>query len=158
VAYFDRDDPDARIHRRDGRFAADPGFEAHPAVEVSWFGARDDCLWRGRRLPTETEWERAARGLDRRRHPWGDEPADARLAVVGPAHNATERGDLRPAGAGPTGVQDLLGNLREWTASAFRPTPTAPTMGAHGRSRNPGREPRRSPGRTAGDDPAPLLV
>jgi iron(II)-dependent oxidoreductase len=129
VAYFDRDDPDARIHRRDGRFAADPGFEEHPAVEVSWFGARDYCLWRGKRLPTEAEWEKAARGIDRRRYPWGDEPADGERAVVGRAHNATERSDLRPAGAGPTGVQDLFGNLREWTASAYRPYPYRPDDG-----------------------------
>jgi len=49
--YFDAGDPDARIHRRDGRFTADPGFEDHPAVDVSWYGARDYCLWRGKRLP-----------------------------------------------------------------------------------------------------------
>jgi len=129
VAYFDHDDPDARIHRRDGRFTADPGFEEHPAVEVSWFGARDYCLWRGKRLPTEAEWEKAARGVDRRRYPWGDEPPDAERAVVGRAHNATERGDLRPAGAGPTGVHDLLGNLREWTASAYQRYPYRPDDG-----------------------------
>jgi formylglycine-generating enzyme required for sulfatase activity len=123
MRYFDEDDPDARIHRRDGGFIADPGFEEHPAVEVSWFGARDYCLWLGRRLPTEAEWEKAARGLDRRRYPWGDEAPDAERAIVGRPYNATERGDLRLAGAGPTGVQDLLGNLREWTGSAYRPYP-----------------------------------
>jgi formylglycine-generating enzyme required for sulfatase activity len=47
--YFDGDDEDARAG---GRFVADAGFEDHPAVEVSWFGARDYCRWRGRRLPT----------------------------------------------------------------------------------------------------------
>jgi formylglycine-generating enzyme required for sulfatase activity len=123
VDYYDGTDSDARIHRRAGRFTADPGFEEHPAVAVSWFGARDYCLWRGRRLPTEAEWEKAARGVDRRRYPWGDEPPDAERAIFGRPSNATARGDLRPAGAGPTGVQDLLGNLREWTASAYRPYP-----------------------------------
>ena len=163
MPYFDQDDPDARIHRREGRFIADPGFEEHPAVEVSWFGARDYCLWLGRRLPTEAEWEKAARGLDRRRYPWGDEAPDAERAIVGRPYNATERGDLRPAGAGPTGVQDLLGNLREWTGSAY------PALSLPGRRRararptrrrasGPGREPRRPGGRTARDDPAPLLV
>jgi formylglycine-generating enzyme required for sulfatase activity len=121
--YVDLDDPDARIHRRDRRLTADPGFEEHPAVEVSWYGARDYCLWQGKRLPTEAEWEKAARGPDKRRYPWGDAPPGPERAVFGRPANATDRGDARPAGAGPTGVEDLLGNLREWTASAYRPYP-----------------------------------
>jgi formylglycine-generating enzyme required for sulfatase activity len=56
-------------------------------------------------------------------------PPDPERAVVGRAYNAPERGDLRPAGAGPTGAQDLLGNLREWTASAYRPYPYRPDDG-----------------------------
>src|SRR3972149_10122244 len=70
--YYDWDDSDARIHRRDGRFTVDPGFERHPAVEVSWFGARDYCAWRGKRRPTEAAWEKAARGRDGRPHPRGN--------------------------------------------------------------------------------------
>jgi formylglycine-generating enzyme required for sulfatase activity len=127
--YLDADDPDARIHRHDGRFVADPGFEDHPAVEVSWYGARDYCLWRGRRLPTEAEWEKAARGPDKRRYPWGDAPPDPGRAVFGRPYNATAPGDGRPAGAGPTGVEDLLGNLREWTGSEYRPYPYRPDDG-----------------------------
>jgi iron(II)-dependent oxidoreductase len=121
--YFDLDDADARIARSGSGFAAQSGFEEHPAVEVTWFGARDYCLWHGQRLPTEAEWEKAARGADRRRYPWGDGPPTDARAVVGRAYNATDRGDRRPAGEGPSGVQDLLGNLREWTASAYRPYP-----------------------------------
>ncbi|HZP35181.1 MAG TPA: SUMF1/EgtB/PvdO family nonheme iron enzyme [Methylomirabilota bacterium] len=123
LPYHDLDDPDARIVRSGPGFAARPGFEDHPAVEVTWVGARDYCLWRGRRLPTEAEWEKAARGADRRRYPWGDEPPTDDRAVVGRPYGATDRGDRRPAGAGPGGVQDLLGNLREWTSSAYRPYP-----------------------------------
>src|SRR5438132_9854929 len=63
---YDEDDEDARIHRVQGRWVADPGFERDPVVEVSWFGARDYGVWKGRRLPTEAEWQKAARRDDRR--------------------------------------------------------------------------------------------
>jgi len=126
---YDGDDPDARIRLEAGQFRVQPGFEQHPAVEVSWFGARDYCAWRGKRLPTEAEWEKAARGSDRRRYPWGDGPPTRARAVYGRVYNATEPGDRRPAGASPSGVLDLLGNLREWTASEYRPYPYRPDDG-----------------------------
>ncbi|HET7876351.1 MAG TPA: SUMF1/EgtB/PvdO family nonheme iron enzyme [Methylomirabilota bacterium] len=125
--YFDWDDPDVRIHgpRRgpEGPYAPDSGFEDHPAVEVSWFGARDYCLWRGWRLPTEAEWEKAARGNDKRPYPWGHEPPTPEHAVYGRVYNATASVQGRPAGASSSGVEDLLGNLREWTATEYRPYP-----------------------------------
>ena len=93
---YDEDDPDARIHFRGGRWAADPGFEDHPAVEVSWFGARDYCRWKGRRLPTEAEWEKVAREASLYR------------------------------------VEDMLGNLREWTSTVFRPYPYKVSDGREG--------------------------
>jgi len=140
---YDEDDADARVFqravgapaqgsgaRRSGdepalavRWRAAAGFERHPAVEVSWFGARDYCAWRGRRLPTEAEWEKAARGDDKRRYPWGKADPAASLAVFGREYNATERGDARPDGTSAHRVEDLLGNLREWTSTALRAYP-----------------------------------
>jgi iron(II)-dependent oxidoreductase len=125
---YDADDADARIHlvpaaEQHAGWAADSGFEHHPAVEVSWFGARDYCAWKQRRLPTEAEWEKAARGDDRRPYPWGSAPPTPVLAVFGRPYGATERGDTRPDGSSPHRVEDLLGNLREWTSTALRAYP-----------------------------------
>jgi formylglycine-generating enzyme required for sulfatase activity len=171
---YDAGDADARIHpvpcpgdsqpdrRAPGpcagaptaiRWTADAGFERHPAVEVSWFGARDYCAWRERRLPTEAEWEKAARGDDRRRYPWGTAPPEPALAVFGRPYNATEPTEARPRGAGPSRVEDLLGNLREWTSTALRAYPYRA---------DDGREPFTGTGRVvvrgaSHDDPAGAL-
>jgi formylglycine-generating enzyme required for sulfatase activity len=120
---YDIDDPDARIHRRGGRWAADAGYENHPAVEVSWVGAVEYCSSRGKRLPTEAEWEKAARGTDARRYPWGSELPDARHARFESAFNDTASVDAHPAGASPYGVREMAGNAWQWVSSAYRPYP-----------------------------------
>ena len=126
---FDVDDPDARIHLRAGRWSADPSFEQNPVVEASWAGARDYCAWLGKRLPTEAEWEKAARGTDARRYPWGNEPSDATRARFGAPFNAHVPVGSYPRGASPYGVLDMLGNAWQWVSSAYRPYPYRPDDG-----------------------------
>jgi iron(II)-dependent oxidoreductase len=126
---FDADDPDARVHRRTGGWLPDPGFEDHPVVEVSWAGARDYCAWAGKRLPTEAEWEYAARGTDQRPYPWGQQPPDATRARFGAAYNATAPAGAFPAGASPFGLFGMAGNVWQWVSSAYRPYPYRPDDG-----------------------------
>jgi formylglycine-generating enzyme required for sulfatase activity len=121
--FFDFDDADARIHRQGEKWVADPGFEKHPVVEVSWLGARDYCAWLGRRLPTEAEWEKAARGTDDRRYPWGNRSPDRTRAQFNAGWSETKPVGSLPTGASPYGVLDLAGNVWEWVSSAYRPYP-----------------------------------
>jgi iron(II)-dependent oxidoreductase len=123
VSFIELDDSDARIVIRGGKFAAATGFADRPVTEATWRGALAYCRWRGLRLPTEAEWEAAARGLAGRIYPWGnDRPDRAR------AHFARPRGQTAPVtshkpGATPEGVHHMAGNLAEWTSSLFRPYP-----------------------------------
>jgi formylglycine-generating enzyme required for sulfatase activity len=120
---YDFDDPDARIHMRGGRYLADSGYETHPVNEVPWGGAVAYCKWQGKRLPTEAEWEKAARGTDARRYPWGNDLPDARRARYGAGWNQTAPVHATSGGASPYGVRDLAGNVWEWVSSAYRPYP-----------------------------------
>ena len=120
---FDDDDPDARIHRAGSRWVADLGFEDHPVVEVSWRGAGGYCASIGKRLPTEAEWEKAARGTDARRYPWGNAAPTAERARFAAGFNQTAPVDAHPKGASPYGVLDMAGNAWEWVPSAYRPYP-----------------------------------
>ena len=123
---YDDDDNDARIHRLPGKdhdWQADAGFEKHPVVEASWLGARDYCAWLGKRLLTEAEWEKAARGSDARPYPWGAQSPTPQHARFGAGYNQTASVDSFPQGRSPYGVWDMVGNTWEWVSSAYRPYP-----------------------------------
>ncbi len=117
------DDEEARIGVRDGLFVANPGFENHPVAETTWAGAVAYCAWRGARLPTEVEWEAAARGMDGRIYPWGEAPPTTELAVIHRQSGDTLPVGSTPRGATPEGLLDMAGSLQEWTSTLYRPYP-----------------------------------
>jgi iron(II)-dependent oxidoreductase len=116
---------DTWLYRQFGQVA--PVKPDEPVVHVCFFEAEAYASWAGKRLPTEAEWEKAARWDPEtgrsRRFPWGDDPPGAEHANLGQRHLAPAPVGAYPAGASPLGVHQLIGDVWEWTTSGFHGHP-----------------------------------
>lgn len=132
------EDPASRFTFDGVTFAAKPGYEQHPMTNVSWFGAWDYCAYYDWRLPTETEWEKAARGADARPFPWGEEISrnnanfyssrdpfedmasfGSRTSPVGFYNGSTYDGYATLNSTSPYGLYDMAGNVWQWTGDVY---------------------------------------
>ncbi len=103
------------------RFYENEQYSNHPIIGVSWEQANAYCGWAGRRLPTEAEWEKAARGTDGRIYPWGNESPTAGLANFDQHVNETTPVGSYPEGESSYGALDMAGNAWEWAMDGYSP-------------------------------------
>ncbi len=131
-------EPGLRLKLDGHRFSVQSGFQNHPVVMVTWFGAKAFCDYMGWRLPTEIEWEKAARGIDKRAYPWGDTTSrnQANFYCSGDPFEKLfgKQGGSTPVGyyngnnhngyqtmddSSPYGLHDMAGNVWEWVGDDY---------------------------------------
>ena len=125
AATFRKGTPDPKAKKPESCNFGMPDRDKHPMNCVNWDGASAYCAWAGKRLPTEAEWEKAARGGDGRKYPWGEEaPSCERACMVkGMSYGCGARISCpvgtRTAGASPYGALDMAGNVYEWVKDSY---------------------------------------
>jgi formylglycine-generating enzyme required for sulfatase activity len=107
------------LTRQKGRWVPVSGFENHPVIFVTWFGAVKYAAWAGGFLPTEAQWERAAAGTQGRPFPWGEEAPGEKHGNLGRKTPSTTAVGSYPAGRSPAGCLDMAGNVLEWCRDAY---------------------------------------
>ena len=133
VTWLDVEDDYSLIEQEGEGFQPRQGYENHPVWEVSWYGAAAYCEWAGSRLPTEAEWEYAARGVEGSVFPWGDDAPTCDQAAfrecveVGPVAVG-----LYPGGSSWCGAQGMSGNVWEWVADWYTDYPSEGQLNPEG--------------------------
>ncbi|MFC1936914.1 formylglycine-generating enzyme family protein, partial [Chloroflexota bacterium] len=114
--WLNAEDGDVLIHQVGGTWQADSGHEDFPVIELTWFGAAAYCEWAGGRLPTEAEWEKAARGTTGYVYPWGNDWNSSLANAAGEEDGFPGIAPVGsfPGGASPYGALDMAGNVFEW--------------------------------------------
>ncbi len=95
-------------------------YDDFPVIYVTWHQAKAYCEWAGGSLPTEAQWEKAARGTDARKYPWGDESPNSNLVNYGEIKGDTTAVGSYPRGASPYGAMDMAGNVWEWVKDRYK--------------------------------------